>query len=232
MSYSPATLRLLAAYWVKQGGVNLGIVGNTAHRQGYHLGRDRVFSAGGRGWGDYSVAYHRDKAGLSNAASAIDLGRLNGSLTELRKFSVWLVERCMSHAPGTQDIREIIYSPDGRRVFGYSALSGSGSQPILGYGDASHLTHTHISFFRDSENLDKVGLFSPYFASAPASKPGARPVAKPVAKPTKPGKLYTVKAGDTLWRIAIRNLTTLGRIRALNPGIKDLIRPGQVIRVK
>ena len=32
-----------------------------------------------------------------------------------------------------------------------------------GNGDESHITHTHISYFRDSEARDKVPLFAPYF---------------------------------------------------------------------
>ena len=76
MSYNPASLRALGSYWVAQGGVNLGVVGNTAHVKGYHLGKDRIFDAGGPGigWNDYSVKTARDKAGLTNGASAIDLG--------------------------------------------------------------------------------------------------------------------------------------------------------------
>jgi hypothetical protein len=237
MTYNPQSLRELGAYWTSQGGVNLGVVGDRAHRKGYHLGRGRIYGASGVGDADYSVRTARDKAGLSEAASAIDLGRLDGSLKKLYAFSVWLVGRCRVDAPGTRDIREIIYSPDGKTVYGWTREAGVASKPIAGYGDRSHITHTHISFYRDSQPRDKLPLFSPFFAQVakpPAPKP---PVPKPPApKPPAPkppaGKYHTVKAGDSLWRIAVRNLTTLGRIRALNPGLKDLIRPGQVIRVK
>ena len=91
MSSSPQSLRQLGTYWTAQGGVNLGVVGNAAHTYGYHLGRDRIYDGGGPGKGDrdYSVQTRRDKAGLSDAASAIDLGRLNGSLPKLYRFSRW-----------------------------------------------------------------------------------------------------------------------------------------------
>jgi len=113
MSYAPATLIALMKVWTSHGGVNSGIVGGSTHLKGYHLGKDRIYDGSGPGLGDadYSVRTARDKAGLTNAASAIDLGRLNGSLPKLHAFSVWLVARGRANAPGTRDIRE---SPTGR----------------------------------------------------------------------------------------------------------------------
>lgn len=159
-TFAPPTLKALAAYWVAEGGISLGIVGDTSHiasGSGYHLGRSNLAP------GDYSIRTARDKAGLTDAASAIDLGRLDGSLTKLQAFSVWLVAQGRSNATGTSDIREIIYSPDGVKVYGWSREAGVRSTPILNYGDSGHLTHTHISFYRDSEGRDKVALFRPYF---------------------------------------------------------------------
>ena len=167
MSYAPATLSALGSFWVAKGGVNLGIVGNASHVVGYHLGRDRIYDgADGPGIGDrdYSVQLARDKAGLSNAASAIDLGRLNGSYANLRRFSKWLVAQCMAEKPGYRDVREIIYSPDGDRVVRYSGTDGQ-IHTGPGNGDLSHRTHTHISYFRDSAGRDKRPLFAPYFAA-------------------------------------------------------------------
>jgi hypothetical protein len=175
VSYKPATIVELAAYWTSQGGVNLGIVGNDRHCAGYHLGRDRIYSncacapggdcRPGRYDLDYSVRKDRDKSGLSNAASALDLGRLDGSLTELYAFSIWLVERCKDRAPGTGDVREVIYSPDGTAIRRWDNLSrvlyvgGDGT----GQGDNSHRAHSHISWLRDSEFRSKLVLFQPYF---------------------------------------------------------------------
>jgi hypothetical protein len=157
MTFAPLTLKALGAYWNAQGGVNLGIVGDTAHAQlgvSYHLGKSQLRSDA------YSIQTARDKAGLTEAASAIDLGRLDGSLTQLRKFSDWLARRCVKNQPGTFDVREVIYSPDGKMVLGYK----DGVDFLIpGFGDDSHLTHTHISFYRDSEFRDKLALFRPYF---------------------------------------------------------------------
>lgn len=171
MTYAPKTISALASYWVAQGGVNLGIVGNTAHTKGYHLGKDRIYDGSGPGIGDadYSVKLARDRAGLTNAASALDLGRLDGKLSELQRFSKWLVAQCKARPTEYRDIREIIYSPDGTAVKRWDNQAkvlytgGDGT----GQGDWSHRTHTHISFFRDSEARAKVQLFQPFFATAP-----------------------------------------------------------------
>ena len=156
MTFAPQTLRDLAAYWVSKGGVNLGIVGDAPHVSGgvsYHLGKDQLRTDA------YSIQTVRDKAGLTNAASAIDLGRLGGSIVGLRKFSDWLARLCVKNQPGTRDIREVIYSPDGKMVLGFK----DGIDFLIpGYGDNSHLTHTHISFYRDSEFRDKRALFRAY----------------------------------------------------------------------
>jgi len=173
MSLAPKTLLDLQSYWIAQGGVSLGIVGNAVHCKGYHLGRDRIYGAcacrpknicvPGLGSRDYSVQTARDKAGLSNAVAALDLGKLGGSLANLHAFSAWLVERCRTNQPGTADFREIIYSPDGKTVLRWDRERGHASAPRPGEADASHLTHTHISFYRDSEARDKRPVFEPYF---------------------------------------------------------------------
>ena len=161
MSYAPKTLTALGVYYTLHGGVNLGIVGDVGHTVGYHLGRDRIYGPMGQGADDYSVKHPRDRAGLSGGASAIDFGRLNGSLQELYAFSNWLVGECQDKRPGSADIREIIYSPDGTRVQRYSGIDG-GIHTGPGNGDLSHRTHTHVSYFRDSEQRSKVQLVAPY----------------------------------------------------------------------
>ena len=157
MSYAPAPLKALGAYLVAHGAVNLGIVGDTAHAAkgtSYHLGADKLAP------GAYSATLARDRTGLTNAASAIDIGRVGGSLPGLRKLSAWLVAECQRGA--CPDIREVIYSPDGKVVRRWESLDNQvHSGP--GQGDDSHLTHTHVSFYRDSESRDKIALFRGYF---------------------------------------------------------------------
>lgn len=168
MTYAPATLRTLAELWVANGGVNLGIVGDTRHvatGTSYHLGKDKLSATA------YSRQTARDRAGLSDAASAIDLGKLSGSFVELQKLSRWLVSQAQADAPGTDDIREIIYSPDGKTVWRWDRERGHDSDPMKSVyldgrwtqGDQTHLTHTHISWYRDAEQRDHTVPFRPYF---------------------------------------------------------------------
>lgn len=159
MTFAPQKLKDLAAFWQGQGGVHLGIVGDQAHGTvgvSYHLGKSQLIPTA------YSIQLPRDKAGLTEAASAIDLGKLNGSLLTLRTFSRWLVARCLSDRVARFDVREIIYSPDGVNVQRYSGVSNA-IFTGAGNGDSSHRTHTHISFYRDSEKRDKIALFRPFW---------------------------------------------------------------------
>jgi hypothetical protein len=158
-TYAPQALKDLMIYWKGKGGVNLGVVGDTAHAQrgvSYHLGKSQLLP------GAYSIRTDRDKKGLTEAASAIDLGKLKDSFTELQKFSLWFANQCKAGKTGYNDVREVIWwDPVGQRVLGWSDLSPV--KFIPGYGDNSHKTHTHISFYRDSENRDKIAMFKPYF---------------------------------------------------------------------
>lgn len=152
MSYAPKHIADLRAAWVKAGGVDLGIVGDSAHPSGYHVGRDRIYSPTGQGDADYSVQQPRDRDGLTNAASAFDYG--HDDLATLRAYSNWLVAYCQSRGPGSEWVREVIYSPDGAVVQRWSGVDGRihpGWPTATGNGDASHLAHTHLSLFRDAE---------------------------------------------------------------------------------
>jgi hypothetical protein len=138
----------------------VGIVGDANHRGGYHCGSDRVVA------NDYSVVESsRDSSGLTLNASALDVGqftiRSGGRTHDLRTFSVWCAEQCAAGAAGTKDIREIIYSPDGKVVRRWDRLGRRST------GDSSHLWHTHFSFFRDSTKAgrDQTPLFRRYLTT-------------------------------------------------------------------
>ncbi|WP_233513634.1 hypothetical protein [Micromonospora craterilacus] len=138
----------------------VGIVGDANHRGGYHCGSDRVVT------NDYSVVESsRDRNGLTLDAAALDVGMFRvssgGREHNLFSFSTWCVAQCEAKAPGTEDIREIIYSPDGKVVRRWDRLGRRSS------GDRSHLWHTHFSFFRDSikANRDQTPLFRRYLTT-------------------------------------------------------------------
>lgn len=155
MTYAPNSVKAVASVIVGGGFINSGIIGDSAHAYGYHCGRDRVYGPNGRGDADYSVQQPRDKAGLTNAAMALDLGSTDKP--KLRAYTKALMDACIAKAPDTRDIREIIGTIDGIRVVGWSALSPASLIP--NYGDSSHLWHTHISWFRDAEYRDLTPLF-------------------------------------------------------------------------
>jgi len=186
MTYNPAKLVELGHFWTGQGGVNLGVVGDTGHVSrgvSYHLGKSQLTS------GAYSIQTARDKAGLTEAASAIDLGRLDGTLGHLRTFSIWLVDQARHNKPGTSDLREIIYSPDGKTVLRWDRQRGFASAPRAGEADDTHLTHTHVSWYRDAEHRDHTVAFRPYFA-APTIPTGDT---MPNLTTYLPGYLATIK---------------------------------------
>lgn len=124
----------------------VGIKGDTSHvEQGnsYHLGTPEQARTGYA-----STESPRDKAGLCAYASALDIGwfevRVAGKVHNLRSFSLWAVAQCKANKPDTRDIREIIYTADGRTVKRWDRLGKRSG------GDSSHLFHTHFSLFRDA----------------------------------------------------------------------------------
>ncbi len=162
MTVAPSKLSELQTFLKAKTGlkaVSIGIVGNAKHKSGYHLGRDRIFKHGGQGEDDYSVKTDRDVAGLSDAASAMDIGSFKG----FRRMSKFIVSEARANAPDTRDIREIIYSPDGKKVLRWDRQRGFASKPKEGEADDSHLSHTHVSWYRDSQKRDKTGVFRRFF---------------------------------------------------------------------
>lgn len=138
----------------------VGIKGDAAHANSgssYHLGEGDLRPD------SYTIVESpRDRRGLSDDASAIDIGKFkivrDGRTHTLPTFSVWLVGQCRMNAPDTLDIREVIYSPDGKVVRRYDR------EGIRDSGPASHLEHTHVSYYRDSTKRDKLGLYRRYVA--------------------------------------------------------------------
>lgn len=162
MTFAPQPLVDLGAYWESQGGANLGIVGNSAHTYGYHVGHDRIYGVGGQGDADYSIRQSADLAGLTDAAAAIDLGHDDKAV--LRAFTRYLWDLCLAGHPTVADIREVIGSDDGVTVYGWSNRSPGAL--ILDYGDATHLWHSHLSYGRQTEKDAKVAPFARYFETA------------------------------------------------------------------
>lgn len=152
MSYAPQSLLDVREYLRSRTGLSLaslGIVGDQAHTYGYHLGRDRLPAD------DYSRRTARDKAGLTNAAAALDIGNFG----RLRELTAHLVRWARNGRLG--DVREIIGPGSDGRAYRWDHLSGW-SAVRRAAGD-SHEWHTHISFYRDSEQRSKEPPFRAFF---------------------------------------------------------------------
>lgn len=136
---------------------SLGIVGDSNHNGGYHHGWGQRSSDSDYSWDEST----RDWNHKTEAARAFDFGLFdvtyNGKRCTLIDFNNWLVNECKNGSPDTKNIREVIYTPDGKVVKRWDRLG------IRSSGDSSHLFHTHISYFADSENEDKTGPFKRYF---------------------------------------------------------------------
>lgn len=190
MTIAPDDLKVVQRYVhdiTEQDWNSLGIIHSQPEGGGYHEGQDLLALANRApgpqyAYSDYSYAdaravgpgFGRDLlnattlAGVPNAASAFDLGLAFGNPYGL---NLWLIGKCQGGDPRARDIREVIYTPDGRVVRRWDRL---GRQPNS--GDSSHLSHTHISFFRDShgrrDKLDNfLGLLKEWFEGAPTSPP-------------------------------------------------------------
>lgn len=184
----------------------VGITGDSAHRGGYHCGSDRVVT------NDYSVVESsRDRAGLSDYASALDVGQfkvtVGGRTYDLAHFSRWCVAQCAANAPDTRDIREIIYSLDGKTVKRWDRLGKRSS------GDSSHRWHTHISYFRDAikAGRDQRPLFRRYLTSIGLIK----------AAPTPPVEAPDMEQSDKLTRQTSYDKRTVGHVYADMSNLRD-----------
>lgn len=166
MTYAPDDLLAALRYLNGQGAPwdALGCVGDAAHiaSGGYHVGRVDLAAAGRLGY-DYSCVESPRDARPTDAASALDFA----GASWWRPLTLWLVDACRAGAPGTEDIREVIYTPDGATVRRWDRLS------IRTTGDDSHLWHTHISFHRDSEGRRGtfLALLERFFTGQPAIPP-------------------------------------------------------------
>ena len=138
----------------------VGIVGNAAHRGGYHCGSDRTVA------NDYSVVESpRDRAGLTLDAAALDIGpfevRIGGVTHNLYTFNRWMVAQLEAGTSDSRDIREWIYTLDGKTVKRWDRLKKRST------GDSSHRWHSHGSWFRDAikAGRDQRPLFRRYLQS-------------------------------------------------------------------
>ncbi|WP_426507468.1 peptidoglycan-binding domain-containing protein [Dactylosporangium sp. McL0621] len=176
MSVNAPGLTLLRRYADEQIGKEhfLGIVGDVNHTSGYHLGPDRIHGP------DYSMTLDRDVTGartFPTAACAYDIGM---GWPAARAWLAWLVNECRSGA--FPQVREIIGSLDGvhKQYFGHK--NGFATE---GYDGDNHVSHSHISVFRDTAATDHSPLLRRFFERTPGR-----------AAPPFPGRLLKFTEGQ------------------------------------
>lgn len=135
--YAPQSLKWLGSQVVKRvkSARMSGIVGDSAHRYGYHRARSVLPS------GDYSTKLAADRAGDADAASAIDI-----SLSPAMMRTV--TRRFMDVATNKNDsrrkyFREFYGTLNGRTVTGWDTHAHEAVS-----SDDSHLWHVHVSVHR------------------------------------------------------------------------------------
>lgn len=145
MTYAPVSLMNLRSYLIGQGASVLGIVGNPlTHKRGYHIGAPLLV-------GDYSGVQPRDKAGLTGAAAAIDIGR-HGLLIDLGRHLL---------AEKPYDVRELIAERgDGSHLWRWDDVFAR----VTGNPESDELYHhLHVSYYRDSEKRDKLAPYRAFY---------------------------------------------------------------------
>lgn len=199
MTYADPALVKARNYLIGLGipAASIGIVGDESHRSsgGYHVGND-VLAMIGKLNTDYSKRQtEKDRPG-SNAAMALDVGGI--SAARLADFTAWLIAQCRAGTADSRNIREVI----GRRSVsgGVTRYDALGIQPDSGTKD--HETHTHISYYRDSEGEDKTSLFRRYFEGSKSTT--ATPLAANKEEDTMLITfIYATVAGKTRWGMGV-----------------------------
>lgn len=180
--------------------VELGIVGDSAHAAtgGYHEGRTDLERAGVVG-SDYSTRLPRDRAGLTESASAIDIGaRWAAGRSVWLRFNAALVAALHANEPALAAVRAVNYTDANGatlrtdREHGWSTESNSDRD------------HTHVEWYRDTEGnrqasldrlvqlVDQVVAGGPVAAPPPAGRPAPGPA---IAFPLPSGYYFGPKSG-------------------------------------
>jgi hypothetical protein len=136
--------------------VSLGIVGSAGHHAtgtSYHIGWSSLKTTA------YSRQHPRDVKLKTEAASAFDIGWFAKGDKSLVKLTAWMVAE--ARAGRRPDTREVIGPWSDGRAYRWAHENGWKAQ-LRDKGD-SHETHTHESYYRDSENSDKIRYFRGYF---------------------------------------------------------------------
>lgn len=157
---TPPDLAAFRGYVSKTIGITdlnaLGIAGDRAHQQtgGYHLGRSDLQAIGryhptagpGDPHEDYSARQARDRAGLTDDASAIDIDHAwhNGGPNAWLRWNNLVVRDLRAGVPTLAAVRAVNTTLDGTTLRRFDRVNGFTPEATTDQG------HTHIEFWRDT----------------------------------------------------------------------------------
>lgn len=169
--------------------VSVGVIGDDRHAAtgGYHIGKGALVAIGryhpraaaGSASEDYSCRKQRDRAGLTDNASALDIGYNwpNGGNPAWLRFNRLLVADLQAGHPALNAVRATNFSRDGRerkridREHGFGEIDDSADSVDI---------HTHIEFYRDTEG-NRQTSFDRLAELIRAAIAGTAPTAAPTA---------------------------------------------------
>lgn len=150
--------------------VNSGIIGNTAHKTGYHRSRNRLRSTGQTS--DYSIQAAEDKQGPEDACCGLDVSL---PPAEIKLRTARMIKACQADDPRLKALREVLGTVNGTAVSGYNRVAtGSGSRSKVGLvsADRSHLWHMHFSILRKyADDIAACKAIGAVFLALPLPEP-------------------------------------------------------------
>lgn len=170
--------------------VNSGIIGNTAHKTGYHRSRKRLLDTGHTN--DYSIQASEDKQGPAGACCGLDVSL---PPAEMKRHTARMIKACQDNDPRLKALREVLGTVNGTTVTGYNRVAtGSGSRSKVGLvsADSSHLWHMHFSILR--KYADDI---------AACKNIGAVFLGLPLPVPTLPKIIINGKEYDDLTTVSV-----------------------------
>lgn len=153
-----------------------GIVGDSAHKYGYHRARNELSGS------DYSTRAPADQRGDGWAAAAIDIGF---GPAEMKLVTRRLIDSMKDPNDHRSDcIREVFGTLDGKTVTGWNVYPYANGSTGATTSDSSHLWHVHTSIFREfTGNVDAMrGIASIINGEAVDDMPTAKELADEIAK--------------------------------------------------
>jgi len=123
-----------------------GIMGDPAtHTYGYHRSRNWNRLHSSQGFSDYSIRLSRDLGGDGDACSALDIS-LSPDL--MKAVTNRLLHAAKAKDPRLSALREFCGTLDGRNTYPWDLPTNS-SEGVNTW-DSSHLSHVHLSLYRDA----------------------------------------------------------------------------------